>query len=267
MTTPTENPTCKHCGQSKSEHRPANYNDGVTIGQFLVCPFATFEAETETNLSGGVEGHAHSLRGRVPENQWGSSGKETGNPMPSENQASPAQNLSPAKEEEKFYMGWAIRIAQTSTFQQAAEHLKQFEIEARQQLKPRGQPMPEVIIPPAQSLSSTQDKLCAEWANDDGRWTTQNNVELNLRRFLREALREPAPEAGIGQPYTEQLERDNAELRRKLEETQQPDPDAGFEAWWTTNCADSYYFGDIMKEHCRLVWKAARKRLGIHKTK
>ena len=96
--TPTENPTCKHCGQGKSEHRPANYNDGVTIGQFLVCPFATFEAETETNLSGGVEGNAHSLRDHVSENHWGSSGKETGNPMPSENQASPAQNLSPAQE-------------------------------------------------------------------------------------------------------------------------------------------------------------------------
>ena len=53
MTTPTENPTCKHCGQSKFDHRPANYSDGVTIGQFLVCPFATFAAETETNLSGG----------------------------------------------------------------------------------------------------------------------------------------------------------------------------------------------------------------------
>ena len=48
MTTPTENPTCKHCGQGKSDHRPANYNDGVTIGQFLVCPFATFEAETDS---------------------------------------------------------------------------------------------------------------------------------------------------------------------------------------------------------------------------
>ena len=91
MTTPTENPTCKHCGQSKFNHYPQPSMLGLRI---LVCPFATFEAETEPNLSGGVEGHAHSLRDRVSANQWGSSGKETGNPMPS--RLSPAQNLSRA---------------------------------------------------------------------------------------------------------------------------------------------------------------------------
>jgi hypothetical protein len=32
--------------------------------------------------------------------------------------------------EDKFYMGWAIKIAQTSTFKQAAEHLRQFLREA-----------------------------------------------------------------------------------------------------------------------------------------
>ena len=173
----------------------------------------TFEAET--NLRGGDAPCQRSI-------QTDTSLTETETSLRSNapEKSNPNSALNPAQEEDKFYMGWAIKIAQTSTFQQAAEHLKQFEIEARQQLKPRGQPMPEVIIPPAQSLSSTQDKLCAEWANDDGRWTTQNNVELNLRRFLREALREPAPEAGIGQPYTEQLERDNAELRRKLKQLQ-----------------------------------------------
>ena len=33
----------------------------------------------------------------------------------------PAQNLTPAQEEEIFYTGWAIKIAQTSTFKQAAD--------------------------------------------------------------------------------------------------------------------------------------------------
>jgi hypothetical protein len=103
MTTPTENPNqiCNHCGQKAFAHYPQPSLLGKDL---LVCPFATFEAET--NLSGGVEGHAHSLRDHVSANQWGSSGKETGNPMPSENQASPAQSLSPAQE--KLCAYWTL---------------------------------------------------------------------------------------------------------------------------------------------------------------
>ncbi len=41
-------------------------------------------------LGSGVEGHAQSVRDHESENQRGSNGGETGNPTPSENQASPA---------------------------------------------------------------------------------------------------------------------------------------------------------------------------------
>ena len=174
MTTPTENPTCKRCGQKRSEHHLANYADGSPITMnTLVCPFATFEAET--NLSGGVEGNAGwegTSTDRTPSVDKANQPSES---QSSENQASPAQSLSPA-----------------------------------------------------------QEKLCAKWASDDGKWTTQDHVELNLRQFLREALavREPAPQPSdltlpeqarmfteLGEQI-EQLERDNADLRSKLEELQ-----------------------------------------------
>src|SRR5882724_1525931 len=55
---------------------------------FPECSSAHPEPNTQqgqiTLLSGGVEGHAHSLRDHVSANQWGSSGGETGTPTPSE---------------------------------------------------------------------------------------------------------------------------------------------------------------------------------------
>ena len=102
MTTPTENPTCKHCGQSKSEHKLANYSDGPMIGlEFLVCPFATFEAKTETNLSGGVEGNAHNLP--ADERKPLAVGSENSN-------ASPAQNLSPEQEKLTFEQDYTEQL-------------------------------------------------------------------------------------------------------------------------------------------------------------
>ena len=174
MTTPTENPTCKHCGQSKSDHRPANYNDGVTIGQFLVCPFATFEAETETNLSG--------------------------------------QRNSTSREEV------------------VAEY-------------------PNKASMPAQNLSPAQEKLCEAFAGClVSKFSGRDDIKPILRQFLREALalREPAPQAEsaadivvlalqadmavMAEEYAT-LERENAELRRKLDELQQHDPDAEVRLW------------------------------------
>ena len=157
MTTPTENPTCKHCGESKSEHYG---HPSLGLG-FIVCPFATFEAETETNLSGGL----------VAECASANSGDGC------EITASPAQNLTPEHEEEKFFMGWAIRIAQTSTFKQGAEHLREFLREA---------------------LAARESAPEAE-------------------SFVTD--RQAAAYSPLG-PYLDQLERDNAELRRKLEREQ-----------------------------------------------
>jgi hypothetical protein len=57
--------------------------------------------------------------------------------------------------------------------------------------------------PPAQNLTPAQEKLCEEWSSRFGLNQTQH-----YHGFAREllALREPAPQASIGQPYTEQLE-------------------------------------------------------------
>ena len=83
---PTENPTCKHCGQKESEHSPHPTLLGKDL---LVCPFATFEAQTETNLSG----------------QRNSTSREEVVAEYPNKAGMPAQNLSPAQE--KLCEEWA----------------------------------------------------------------------------------------------------------------------------------------------------------------
>jgi hypothetical protein len=123
--------------------------------------------------------------------------------------------------EDKFYTGWAIRIAQTSTFQQAAEHLKQFAIEVLQRQN--------TMTTPTQNLIPAQEKLCEQWSARFGLNQTQH-----YHGFAREllALREPAPQAdelrdcrglfdlkeGKSLLFAiETMRGYNAELRRKLE--------------------------------------------------
>jgi hypothetical protein len=76
-----------------------------------------------------------------------------------------------------------------------------------------------ISAPPAQNLSPAQGKLCEEWAKKEA-WC----VPVFLRQFLREALalREPAPQQWQSADESRaqdliRLQRDNAELRRKLD--------------------------------------------------
>ena len=88
--------------------------------------------------------------------------------------------------EDKFYMGWAIKIAQTSTFRQAADHLREFLKEAMGSASP------------AQNLTPAQEKLCETESRMAYAWGDRETREIVLKFHARNILaaREPAPQVG-----------------------------------------------------------------------
>jgi hypothetical protein len=279
MTTPTENPTCKHCGQSKSDHHLANYADGSPITMnTLVCPLATFEAKTDSfgpkeseikpapdttqpqlrrdhaatafykwcNTKPGPD-YPDDLQGKLKYTwfaalEWRESTVQScdctklrailENALLALNVASPLNtplkdnirealatpcaaetNLSGGVEkshETRWLNGKDIPEAKGNRC--PTRKVSGSEVSPRQSCGDS--------VPPAQSLTPAQEKLCEQEAAMAYAWSDRNTRAVVLKHFLREALALREPQAGIGQPYTAQLERDNAELRRKLEETQ-----------------------------------------------